>query len=161
NGASVFMYLDGYKDRPVTLAIELPKNWDVATSLERTPGATNPFVFTAPDYDRLADSPIESGTFARIDFEAAGKPHTIAIYGKGNYDPKRLGDDVKKIVETTAAVFGGTVPYDRYVFIVHLIPDSGGGLEHLSSMTGESPPYVFQNKESYRDFLSLIAHEFF
>lgn len=162
NGANVFMYVDGHLKDPVRLRVETPKRWDVATSLARDPNARkDENVFVAPDYDRLVDSPVETGVFARIEFEALGKPHTIALFGKGNYEEKRLREDVKKIVETAAAVFGGTLPYDRYVFIVHLYPQGGGGLEHLSSMTAESSPFVFQNKESYQGFLGLISHEFF
>jgi predicted metalloprotease with PDZ domain len=160
NGANLFMYVDGYKDRPVTLTVEVPRGWDVETGLARKSNTAG-FVYTAPDYDRLVDSPIESGIFRRIAFDAAGAPHVITVWGDGNYDPDRLGADFKKIVEAAAAVFGGTVPYERYVFIVHLYPEGSGGLEHLNSTTVEARPFIFQKKEAYQDFLELIAHEFF
>jgi predicted metalloprotease with PDZ domain len=159
NGANVFMYADGFRDVPATVRLEIPKTWDVATSLARAPG--DGFVYHAPDYDTLVDSPIESGIFRRIDFEALRKPHTIAVWGTGNYDAARLAEDFKKIVETTAAVFGGGLPYDRYVFIVHLYPDADNGLEHKSSTTIEASPFAFRKRESYQAFLGLAAHEFF
>jgi predicted metalloprotease with PDZ domain len=159
NGASVFMYADGFRDGPATVTLELPKGWDVATSLDRVPGSG--FVFRAPDYDTLVDSPIESGVFRRVEFEAIGKPHTIAIWGDGNYDAARLADDFKKIVDVTASVFDGALPYDRYVFVVHLFPGGNNGLEHKNSTTVEASPFAFRKKESYQAFLGLVAHEFF
>jgi predicted metalloprotease with PDZ domain len=159
NGANVFMYTAGLQNRPATVTLDLPRGWDVATSLARLPG--DGFVFHAPDYDTLADSPIESGVIRKIEFEALGKPHTIAIWGTGNYDETRLRDDTKKIVEEAAKVFGGSLPYERYVFIVHMVQDGGGGLEHKNSTTLEASQYAFRKKEGYQGFLGLVAHEFF
>jgi predicted metalloprotease with PDZ domain len=160
NGANVFMYLDGFKGAPSTVTVDVPKGWDVETGLARAQGAAG-FVYTAPDYDTLVDSPIESGRFKRLTFEAAGKPHVITIWGEGNYQPERLTADFQKIVEAAASTFGGTVPYDRYVFILHMSTAASGGLEHSNSTTIGVKPYIFQKKESYQDFLELVAHEFF
>lgn len=166
NGANLFFYVDGAKDVPVRLTLVVPSEWKVATGLERaegpTPsGATSAYTFTAPDYDRLVDSPVEAGPNQILTFEALGKPHEIAIWGHGNEDPERMTADVKKIVETAGAIFGNTLPYDRYVFILHLSANSGGGLEHLNSTTLGTRPFVFQKKEFYKNFLGLVAHEYF
>jgi predicted metalloprotease with PDZ domain len=167
NGANLFMYVDGFKDAPVRMTLTTPVDWKVATGLERaagpapTTGATAAHTFAAPDFDRLVDSPVEAGPIQVVAFEALGKPHEIAIWGHGNEDPARLRADFKKIVEAAAGVVGDGLPYDRYVFILHLYPGGGGGLEHLNSTTSESSPYVFQRKDSYRDFLGLVAHEYF
>jgi len=148
NGASVFMYVDGFRDNPLSVTLDLPKGWDVATSLDRVSGTGT--VLSAPDYDTLVDSPIESGVIRKLEFEALGKPHTIAIWGEGNYDGARLVADMKKIVETAAGVFDGKLPYARYVFIVHMIPSGGGGLEHKNSTTLEATALGFRRKESYQ-----------
>lgn len=160
NGASVFMYVDGHDDRPLSLVIEAPRGWDASTGLARDAGRPG-LAFIAPNYDVFVDAPIEIGTHRKIAFEALGKPHEIAIWGRGNFDATRLRDDVKKIVEASAAIFGNTVPYDRYVFIVHVFSGGGGGLEHLNSTSLQAQPFVFTKKEGYRGFLSLVAHEFF
>ncbi len=166
NGTNLFVYANGYKDLPVRLTLVAPSNWKVATGLERggiavPSGALSTHTFVAPDYDRLVDSPVEAGPIEILQFEALGKPHEIAIWGQGNYDPERLKTDFRKIVEAGAAIFGNTLPYEKYVFILHLYPGGGGGLEHLNSTTCESSPFVFQKKESYLNFLGLIAHEYF
>src|SRR5688572_8720461 len=36
NGAAVFMYLDGSKDRPVTVDLRIPPSWKIATGLRQT-----------------------------------------------------------------------------------------------------------------------------
>jgi predicted metalloprotease with PDZ domain len=167
NGATMFMYVDGAKDAPVRLTVLTPVDWKIATGLERadgplpTTGAVAAHTFTAPDYDRLVDSPVEAGKIQILSFEALGKPHEIAVWGRGNYEPERLTADVKKIVEAASRAVGRGLPYDRYVFIVHLFPGGGGGLEHLNSTTCESSPFVFQKKETYQDFLGLLSHEYF
>jgi predicted metalloprotease with PDZ domain len=166
NGANLFLYTDASLRAPARLTVEAPRGWHVSTALDPTgppverAGATAT-TYAAPDFDILVDSPVEIGTHARLTFEALGKPHEIAIWGEGNYDAKRLVDDFKKIVEAAEKVVGDGLPYERYVFVVHLYPGGGGGLEHLASTTVESGPYLFTKKESYTGFLGLIAHEYF
>ena len=166
NGANLFMYADESKASPARLAVDVPRAWDVATALERV-GAPEPagetvrHTFSAPDYDTLVDSPVETGLIRKVTFEALGRPHEISIWGRGNEDTARLAADVKKIVEAGAAVFGGEVPYSRYVFILHLAAGAGGGLEHASSTVIGASPFAFAKKESYRGVLALVAHEYF
>ena len=76
-------------------------------------------VFRAASYDELVDSPFECGTHRTFDFRVRGVPHTLAIWGSGNEDAARLTRDLKKLVLEAAALFGG-LPYERYLFLVHL-----------------------------------------
>ena len=169
NGSNVFMYVIGAKSLPVRVLLQLPSDWKVATGLTSA-GPASPMTadmmvtraFTAPDYDTLADCPIEAAPDLRIlTFEALGKPHEIAIWGAGNLDTAKLTADTKKIVEAAAAVFGNELPYDRYVFIVQLFPGGGGGLEHANSTVMQANPWGMQRKDAYRGFLELLGHEFF
>jgi len=169
NGSNIFMYVAAAKSAPLTLEVELPADWKVATGLERvgTPPVargTAPVThtFAAPNYDTLADCPIEAAPDLQLfSFEVLGKPHEIAVWGRSNVDTARLAADTKKVVETTAAVFGNDLPYDCYVFILQFFPGGGGGLEHANSTVCQAAPWGFQSKESYREFLELLAHEYF
>src|SRR5581483_10759775 len=156
NGTSLLVYVEGAKALPATLAITPPKGWHVDVALPEVGRNT----FAADDYDALADAPFECGTHRREDFRAAGKPHRIAIYGQGNEDPERIADDLKRIVEEEAAIFGG-LPYERYLFILHLHDRRGGGLEHRGSNTSSVDRWSFQPAKKYEEFLALEAHEFF
>ena len=156
NGTSLFVYVDGHKHLPATLAVKPYRGWkvDVALPQER------PNVFRAKDYDELADAPLEIGTHRRLAFTAGGKPHRVALYGRGNEDEARLVEDLRRIVEEEAAIFGG-LPYEEYLFILHLHDRSGGGLEHRGSNTSTVERFTFQPGRKYEDFLALEAHEFF
>lgn len=156
NGTSLFVYVEGHKDAPCTLAVKPYRGWVVDVALPED--AKNRF--RASGYDELADAPLEMGAHRRLSFTAAGKPHRIALYGHGNEDADRLVADLKRIVEEEAAIFGG-LPYREYLFIIHLNDKAGGGLEHRGSNTSTVERFTFQPGKKYEDFLSLEAHEFF
>ncbi|HEY6002659.1 MAG TPA: PDZ domain-containing protein [Anaeromyxobacter sp.] len=155
NGAALFPYARGREREPHVLEVAAPRGWRVATSL---PGG--PAEFTARDYDELADSPLEIGTHEVLSFTALGKPHQIAVWGRGNLDRDRLAEDARKVVETLGALMGG-LPYERYLFIVHLTEKRRGGLEHASSTTLGVPRHGFFPREAYEETLGLLAHELF
>ncbi|MBC8152834.1 MAG: M61 family metallopeptidase [Bacteroidetes bacterium] len=159
NGASMFMYLDALKNQPLQLIVQPYPAWkSVATGLRRT--SPSAFTYEAPDYDRLVDSPIEIGNHATINFTASGIPHTIAMFGEVTYDKDRLAADYKRVCETAATVVGEH-PCTDYTFLVHHIPNAGGGLEHLNSTTLQTGRNVYQSEAAYRGFLTLVAHEYF
>lgn len=158
NGTSLFFYVEGRKEEPQRVRFVLPKGWRATIALPdaaRTAGA-----FDAKDYDELVDSPFECGVHRTFDFTVRGKPHTLALWGRGNEDPERVVRDLTKIVEAAADVFGG-LPYDRYIFLVHISPGGGGGLEHRASQSDGIAPWRFRPEKSYREVLGLFAHEFF
>jgi predicted metalloprotease with PDZ domain len=159
NGASVFMYLEGFLERPYRVAIDPYPGWNrISTGLDPVSGKSN--VFLAPDFDTLVDSPIEIGNQEILSFDCRGAPHFIAIYGDGNRDPEKLRSDVSRIVESAADVFGA-IPYRHYTFIVHLLDNANGGLEHANSSSIQVSRWCFQPEENYRKFLALVAHEYF
>lgn len=158
NGTSVFMYIEGYKDQTSELLIRPYKDWKISTGLEKV-GENR---FRAINYDILVDCPIEIGNHRSLFFSVDGKEHEIAVYGSGNEDEDKLVNDFNKIVESFRDVFKG-LPYRRYVFIIHLLPENenGGGLEHLNSTTIDIDRFIFSPKSRYNLFLSVVSHEFF
>src|SRR5262249_37924915 len=111
NGASLFMYVHGAINRPHRIKFIAPENWRVTTPLPLEPASDG--YYTAPDYDRLVDSPTEIGTHELLEFTARGKPHRVAVWGQYDFDDNRLKNDLAKIVEEGAKMFGG-LPYDHY-----------------------------------------------
>jgi len=155
NGAAVFPYAAGRLEEPCELEVVPPEGWQVSTALQG-----GPTQFTARDYDELVDSPLEMGRHQLLRFEAGGKPHEIAIWGRGHLDEAALVEDVRRIVEVFARLFGG-LPYARYLFILHLTEKRRGGLEHLRSSTLNVARSGFYPREAYEETLGLVAHEFF
>ncbi|MFD2245170.1 M61 family metallopeptidase [Pontibacter ruber] len=157
NGTSMFMYPEGYQKEDGTLVVKPYKEWSkVSTGLK----STGNFTYTFPNYDVLADSPLEIGNHEVLQFTAGGVPHEVAMYGEGNYDPDRLVADMKKVTEEAISVIG-ELPVDRYVFIVHNLQRGGGGLEHLNSTTLQTTRTSYGTESGYTGFMSLVAHEYF
>jgi predicted metalloprotease with PDZ domain len=155
----IFMYLDGSIKQPATITINLVKGWNkISTGLEGVRGKVN--TFYAPDFDILYDSPIEVGNQDVFEFTAAGVRHEVAMVGGGNYDKERLKKDMATVVEEESRIFGVN-PNKRYVFIVHHYNSGGGGLEHLNSTVLGASRFAYGNESSYKNFLSLVAHEYF
>ena len=160
NGTSVFMFPAEEKMLPSTVTVRPYAGWkQVSTSLKPVGGAA-PFTFQSSSYDELADSPIEIGNQKVLQFVANGTPHTVAIYGEAGYDEARLLADMQKVCEEAHRVVGQN-PLDRYVFIIHNLERGGGGLEHLFSTTLEVSRGTYDTEGGYRNFLGLVAHEYF
>ena len=158
DGASVFMYVEQFRSLPLTLRVEPYADWHVTTGLEAQRGSKT--VFVASNYDQLVDCPLFIGTQKDFDFTAGGKPHVLSIMGEGNYNATTMIEDISKIVEANKE-FWGDLPYDRYVFMLQLLPQGGGGTEHLNSTIMQTRPFGFNNPGSYQGFLGLVSHEYF
>ncbi|HKP76848.1 MAG TPA: PDZ domain-containing protein, partial [Longimicrobiaceae bacterium] len=67
--------------------------------------------------------------------------------------------DTVRIVRAEKALFG-ELPYDRFTFILHLLPGGSGGLEHKDSTVLVADRFAFRG-QAYESFLGLVAHELF
>ncbi|MCC6463968.1 MAG: M61 family metallopeptidase [Planctomycetes bacterium] len=161
-GTNVFAFLEGGEGRPApctySVTVVPHRGWAVATSLRPVKGKAN--TWQAPDYDWLGDTPFEVGTHQVRRFKALGVPHEIAFYGYGNFDMDRITADTAKVVEAQGRHFGG-LPYERYLFIHHLTPDAGGGLEHLDACVCGWNGWKFAKEDDYQGFIRLVSHEYF
>jgi predicted metalloprotease with PDZ domain len=161
----------------VTVAVPYA-DWKVSTGLPRAPitlGAGNgggngqqepahePLPrhhFRAEDYDHLIDCPVECSNHRLLSFEVDGVKHQIALWGRGNEEPERLRQDTRAIVQAARDLFGG-LPYDFYLFILHLLERGSGGLEHRNSSSNAVPRWSFRKPADYEKVIGLLAHEFF
>ena len=158
NGAALFFFVPGLEQQPIKVEIITPRaDWQVTTTL---PKSAENNIFTAQDFDTLVDTPVEVGTQQVYDFEVLDKPHALAIWSEGNAQPEQIIADTKKVIEVEAQMFGG-LPYDQYLFLLHLSGSGYGGLEHKDSCTLNYPRFGFRDREKYERFMQLVAHEFF
>jgi predicted metalloprotease with PDZ domain len=157
NPAALCFYVPGYEQCPIEIKIIPPHpDWQVTTPLPEI----SPHTFLAADFDSLVDSPFEIGTQQIYDFTVLDKSHQLVIWGEGNLNPQSAIEDIKKIVEVEATIFGG-LPYEEYIFLLHLSPSGGGGLEHKNCCSLLYPRFNFQGREKHNRFMQLVAHEFF
>jgi predicted metalloprotease with PDZ domain len=159
NGAALFLFIPGYEQQSIRVAIAPPHpDWHVTTPLPSVSDKVN--TFEAQDFDTLVDSPFEIGSQHLYNFEVLGKSHQLAIWGEGNIDPNRVIEDTKKIIEVEAQIYEG-LPYERYLFLLHLANNSFGGLEHKNACSLIYSRFGFRAKDKYNRFMQLVAHEFF
>ena len=159
NGAALFFFIPGLERQTIKVKIVPPQpDWQVITTLNSLSDEENTFI--AQDFDTLVDSPVEIGIHKLYEFAVLGKPHQLAIWGKGNANPKQIIADTQKIITTEAEIYGG-LPYEKYLFLLHLSGSGYGGLEHKDSCTLNYPRFGFRAKDKYNRFMQLVAHEFF
>jgi predicted metalloprotease with PDZ domain len=164
NPAAMFFRVVGQEETAIALTVVPPHpTWKVSTPLSILPGKPNTYL--AANFDELVDSPFEIGTQTIYDFEVLGKPHQFAVWGQttGNeakLDIEQILKDTQKIIEVEAELFGG-LPYNRYLFLLHLTANAYGGLEHKAASSLIYSRFSLNTKDGYTNFISLVAHEFF
>lgn len=171
NGTSVFMRVHGHEQAPCTLEIvrtNAPRAWRVATALGSDAVDDAGFGrYRAADYDELIDHPIACGDFAQTQFAAGGAQHSVALFGRHHADLARLARDLQTLCGHHIDFFGAPAPMARYVFLVLVVGEGYGGLEHRASTallcSRDNLPRVGQAEvsDSYREFLGLCSHEYF
>jgi predicted metalloprotease with PDZ domain len=157
----MFLYIPELKMSPSVLTIKPYKNWNaISTGLKKV--SEKDFTYFSSDFDILVDSPIEIGTHKVLNFKSLGIPHAIALYSNAPLlaDEKLTLETFKKVTEAAASVVGEH-PCEDYTFIIHQLPNIGGGLEHLNSTTCQTTPNAYMNAGTMKNSMSLIAHEYF
>jgi predicted metalloprotease with PDZ domain len=164
NGASIFMYIAGHKRDSLSLSVETPPGanppWKIISGFSL---ATEQRTFEVPNYDLLADTPMEiSAECVLAEFREGGKTFRVAVhsYPEPTSDPSRLVEGLKKIVRSEMAMMPAP-EFDRYTFIFHFAPDIplGDGMEHLNSTQ-----IVIRGSldgDGLAEAQEIAAHEFF
>jgi predicted metalloprotease with PDZ domain len=171
NGAAIFPEWTGY-DGPIQIDLLGAEGtaWQVATTL--TPLLTDAQGFgsyRAENFDALLDHPIECGNFERLDFSVADVPHCIVVTGAHKADLARLTRDTQRICAEHIRQFhgAGAPPFKQYLFLLNVIAEGYGGLEHRDStsltcsrndLPAIGDPAI---TEGYLGLLGLISHEYF
>ncbi|MFZ9045624.1 MAG: peptidase M61 [Cyclobacteriaceae bacterium] len=132
-------YIDGYKFNPFELIIKHDEKHYGATSLTRNKRDKVTDVFTAENYNFLADGPImycePDTTVKRID----GAEITVSLYSpNGKMSSAEVMDNLNDLIEAQTEYLGGKLPVNRYTYLIYLLdysPASGGmgALEHSYS----------------------------
>ncbi|MCB0713337.1 MAG: M61 family metallopeptidase [Ignavibacteriae bacterium] len=155
NPGNCLMFVEGRTNE--VHHVELEHNWThVSTALS----PVSEGVWGALNYDILVDSPVEIGDHFVAFYERKGATHEIAITGAGDFDPEWIVERTKTVVDEGMAMWG-VMPYDRYVYILHMLPGQYGGLEHARSQVSMFDSNFFADKKKMQKFLELLTHEYF
>jgi len=174
NATSLCLRVHGHEHAAHELHMARPQghaDWKLATALTPVKAARHGFgSYHAASYDELADSPVEMGAFQSLRFTACGVPHRLVISGaSASLDSARLVRDVQRICEEEIRFWSADAraPYDRYLFLLSVVDEGYGGLEHRSSTAlvcgRRDLPRLDEAKapEGYTALLGLFSHEYF
>ncbi|MGA7298848.1 MAG: PDZ domain-containing protein, partial [Candidatus Sulfotelmatobacter sp.] len=157
NLAQLLMYPVDARNQPMAVRFnQLPESWHIATPLT----STSEGIFTAENYDRLVDSPVEIGTFQETDFDEAGAHYRVIIDAESaDYDPSKITAMLHKIV-TAATSWMDDRPFNMYMFLYHFPRGpAGGGMEHAYSTAIDVSADALSHSPEVLS--SVTAHEFF
>ncbi|MBL0421574.1 M61 family metallopeptidase [Ramlibacter sp. AW1] len=172
NGTSLCLRVHGQESHPhlIELVPPLP-HWEAATGLSAHKPLKRGFgTYYAANYDELVDCPVEMGTFWSAEFKAGGIPHRFVVAGATeSFDGERLVADTQKICETEIRFWHDRkkAPYGSYLFMLNVVDDNYGGLEHRNSTaliaSRRDLPRLGEPRasEGYTTLLGLISHEYF
>ncbi|HJQ21240.1 MAG TPA: hypothetical protein VJ867_12900 [Gemmatimonadaceae bacterium] len=162
NGPSLFMYVDGHKADPVSLAVVTPPGWTIINGEVTKPGQR---LFHFPNYDLLADTPTEvapAGVLILDTFVVNDRLYRVMVHHNGPVSDstrERFKRDVESIVRYENSVFGAP-PLDQYTFLFNIGFPGGDGMEHLYS-TQIQHPRAWTDTATLLPGITSAAHEYF
>lgn len=168
NWNTVLLYPDKVPtaDVRVTAQVQLPQDWQLATSLPLAKGEEQTKYFQPVTFTELMDSPMLLGAHLRtIELKHDDGPPVFLHLGSESPQAIQIKDDLianyGKMVSEAYALFGGA-HYDNYHFLVscsNSIPYTG--LEHLrSSLNGVGERDLLSDEKLQGWVGYLLPHEF-
>ncbi len=159
-------YIEGYQHLNYTLHIDHPRALYGATSLQATRPSDTLDIFSAHNYQHLADSPIMYCPPDTTRFQLAGADILVSVYSpSGVVKSDLMAGYVQETLEAQVAYLGGKLPVDHYTFLFYHFSGifSGslamGALEHAYSSLYSLPDiHPILISQTLKDF---VAHEFF
>lgn len=170
NGSAAFITLAGFESSPVQVTLNkknINSDYQVATQLKPIDAQQWGWgTYAANDFDELIDCPIAISELHITEFLVDKVPHFICMIGKVLGDTQKLTNDVAKICQAQANVFKDALPFESYLFILHLVDDNYGGLEHRNSSAliasrNSLPLNDKERSKEYKSLLGLFSHEYF
>jgi predicted metalloprotease with PDZ domain len=165
NNHGFFGYFDGMKHKSYEVNVTRPENFYGSTGLTTIKTVGNVDQFTTTNYMDLVDAPIMYNVPDTTSFMVGGAEILISVYSKNKAaTAKELAIDIKEILELQKDYLGGTLPVEKYAFIIYLYEgQSGSGgsgaLEHSYSSFYYLPEMSAERLSGF--VVRVAAHEFF
>jgi predicted metalloprotease with PDZ domain len=157
NLAQLLMYAVDARNEPMAVRFnQVPEGWHIATPLTFSEDG----IYSAENYDRLVDSPVEIGTFKESDFDEGGAHYRVVVDAEsGDYDMEKIAAMLHKVV-IAATSWMDDRPFDTYMFLYHFPRGpAGGGMEHSYSTAIDVNAEVLARSPEV--LTSVTSHEFF
>jgi predicted metalloprotease with PDZ domain len=140
------------------LRLELPPGWQAFLPLPEMGEAH----WQADTFDALIDSPVEVGPHPVHAFQVAGVAHRwVSWGGDPPADDSAWLRDVERVCLACCRLLGVERPAgDPYLFVLHLLEEGYGGLEHNHGSVLQFSRARLATAEGRRKLLALVAHEY-
>ena len=157
NPVNCFLYAEGKELFPISLELNIPKNYTIASSLVQE----NNFLL-AENFDELVDSPfICSENLEKRSYSVADTNFHIWFNNQLNIPWERVLTDFRSFTVKQIEDFG-EFPVSEYHFLIQSLPYLAyHGVEHLkSTVITLGPSYdLFENR--YEELLGVSSHELY
>ena len=162
--AAVVLEVEGERWSPHRLRLHQPQGWSAVVPLPEDPEGG----WCARDFDQLVDTPVEVGPHRGTLFEVGGVPHRWVTWGDCAGGEAWLRErfpnlirDVQQVCLSCCRLMGQERPASEgYVFVLHLLDEGYGGLEHDDSTVLVYGRQRLEQPQGYRRLLQLVAHEY-
>ena len=116
NLAEILMYPVDARASPMRVQfMDIPPGWRIATALATPAGD-----FSAENYDRLVDSPVEIGSFQESDFDEGGGHYRVVVDADpADYDMQNSSSMLRRLVSAATAWMDDR-PFQTYLVSVSL-----------------------------------------
>lgn len=158
NPVNCLLYVDGRMDEECQVELHIPADYQIACQL---PVEGNRL--SAPNYDRLADSPfIASPTLTHTSFGIASTTVHLWFQGTAPSFMERIKEHTLKYTREQLALFGD-IPCPHYHFLYHILPTAfRHGVEHEdSTVIAMGPDTDWDSPRFYDSFMAISSHELF
>ena len=156
--AGVVLQVEGERWSPHRLELQLPELWQAFLPLKQLA----PLCWQAPDFDALIDAPLEAGPHPCHEFQVAGVGHRWVGMGGDLVasDPAWLADVERVCLSCCRLLDVDAPPGDPYLFVLHLLENGYGGLEHDHASILQFGRRALARSDGRRKLLQLVAHEY-
>ncbi|WP_114782685.1 M61 family metallopeptidase [Botryobacter ruber] len=158
-------YFDNLKQVPYVLNVTKPDGFYGSTPLKATATTATADTYRLDSYMELADNPLMYNKPDTTVLNLGNTEVLVSVYSpSGRVTSKPIATNVKDILEAQRSYLGGTLPVEKYAFLIYVPERPGksgsfGALEHSYSSVyylPEMPAAMFSS--TIRD---VAAHEFF
>ncbi|SVE23855.1 uncharacterized protein METZ01_LOCUS476709, partial [marine metagenome] len=150
-------YIVNRMDEEYRLHFDLPKNYKIATSMQKEGHTLN-----AKGYDLLAESPIIcSDSLQHSNYEIEGITFHMWFQGSCKLDWNKLKSDFSAFTKSQINHFG-KFPVDEYHFLFQITPyKSYHGVEHTKNTVILLGPAEKIMDKRYEELLGVSSHELY
>lgn len=165
NNHGFFGYFDGLKYLKYEVNVTRPEDFYGTTGLTNIETNGNVDKFTINNYLDLVDAPIMYNVPDTTTFMVGGADILISVYSKNkSATALEIAKDIKEILELQKDYLGGTLPVEKYAFIIYLYAGASGSggsgaLEHSYSSFYYLPEMPAEQLSGF--IVRVAAHEFF